>query len=140
MTVSRAEVYAVCDGEREHQDSRSRESETGGLHTVTEWAAYLAAYGQELLRVGSFTWGEECRLKQLDLIRKIMAMSVACQEQNGVVPRVEPQAETQVVWRARSLYTKSCDSLDIHSNRFPGWGELSEEQRAPWLKVAGNLL
>jgi hypothetical protein len=85
--VTREQVYAVIDGERDYQDSLSGDSETGGVHTVAEWALYIGSYADDLQRVLSHTWGPNATAQGLDIIRKITAMGVACQEQNGVVRR-----------------------------------------------------
>jgi hypothetical protein len=88
---TREEVYAVIDGERDYQDSLASTSETNGIHTVAEWALYIDQYSADLKRVLSKTWGPNATLQGLDIIRKITAMGVACQEQNGVVHRGQVQ-------------------------------------------------
>lgn len=85
--TTRAEVYAVIDGERDYQDSLASTSETDGYHTVTEFALYIGDYHRELQSVLSRTWGPDATRKGLDIMRKITALGVACMEQNGVQPR-----------------------------------------------------
>jgi hypothetical protein len=88
MQVTRQEVYAVIDGERDYQDSLAPTSENGeGRHTYAEFLLYMDDYVQQAKRVASTTWGPDAKIKTLDMIRKVTALGVACMEQNGVVPR-----------------------------------------------------
>lgn len=86
--TTRAEVYAVVDGEREYQDGLAGTSETDGYHTVSEFILYMEDYIAEARSVASRTWGPDATTKSLDIIRKVTALGVACMEQNGVVPRI----------------------------------------------------
>jgi hypothetical protein len=87
VRATRDEVYAAIDGERDYQDSKSPTSETGGVHTVAEWLLYMQDYLNEAQHIASRTWGPEATHQCLDIMRKITAMGVACQEQNGIVER-----------------------------------------------------
>jgi hypothetical protein len=85
--ASRAEVYSVIDGERDYQDSLVSTSETDGHHSYAEFLLYMDDYVQQAKRTASTTWGPNARIKTLDIIRKIVALGVACMEQNGAVAR-----------------------------------------------------
>lgn len=87
MNTSRELVYSVIDRERDYQDSLASTSETGGYHTVTEFLLYMDDYTQQAKRIAATTWGPDATVKTLDVIRKIIALGVACMEQNGVVER-----------------------------------------------------
>lgn len=87
--ITREDVYATLNGERDYQDSLSSTSETAGVHTLAEWALYIDAYSNDLKQLLSHTWGPESTWKGLEILRKITAMGVACMEQNGAVPRSE---------------------------------------------------
>jgi hypothetical protein len=85
--LSREEVFAVINGERDYQDTLALTSETDGYHTVTEFLLYIDDYVREAKTVVSRTWGPEATQKGLDLIRKITTLGVACMEQNGAFER-----------------------------------------------------
>ena len=85
--MTRPEVYAVIDGERDYQDTLGLTSETDGYHTPTEFLLYIDDYLREAKTVASRTWGPGATPKVLDLIRKITTLGVACMEQNGAIER-----------------------------------------------------
>jgi hypothetical protein len=81
-------VYETIDGERDYQDSLASTSENeDGHHTTTEFLLYMDDYLQQAKHVAATTWGPDCKVKTLDILRKVTALGVACMEQNGVVPR-----------------------------------------------------
>jgi hypothetical protein len=89
MKVTRQDVYAVIDGERDYQDSRWNASTTPteGRHSVEEFVLYMEHYLQEARRLLSTQASPKATHDGLDFVRKVTAMGVACMEQNGVVPR-----------------------------------------------------
>ena len=87
--VHRQLVYDVITGERVYQAGRWNKdtTESGGVHTVTEWLLYMQDYLTEAINVVSRNPDPEAKKMALDIIRKITAMGVACMEQNGIVAR-----------------------------------------------------
>lgn len=90
MTATRAEVYAVLDGERDYQEARKvAEGSTSynGTHTPEEFLIYMNDYLREANQVAARVWGEDCKPRILDVLRKVTALGVACMEENGAIPR-----------------------------------------------------
>lgn len=83
---TRAEVYAVIDGEREYQDQKWDPAEHH-VHNVTEWLVYMEDYINEAKRIVSRRPDPEAVEFALHTVRKVGAMAVACLEQNGVRSR-----------------------------------------------------
>lgn len=106
-TPIREEVYRCLDGERDYQDSKAPTSETGGNHTIVEFAYYMEGYMADMKQVASHTWGPEATTKCLDILRKITAMGVACMEQNGCVPRSD-------LWKAFPRTGNYADDVEPH--------------------------
>lgn len=46
------------------------------------------------------------------------------------------QTDRDLLAIARRFHSDWTESQGIHSNRFPGWNELSAAQRAAWVEVA----
>ena len=90
MSATRAEVYAVLDGERDYQEARkASEGSTSynGKHTPEEFLIYMNSYLNEANEAAARVWGEDCKPRILDILRKVTALGVACMEENGVVAR-----------------------------------------------------
>lgn len=90
MGATRSEVYAALDGERAYQETRKvNEGSTSynGSHTPEEFLIYMNDYLAEANHVAARVWGEDCKPRILDVLRKVTALGVACMEENGVVPR-----------------------------------------------------
>lgn len=87
--ATRAEVYAAIDSERNYQDQRWNASTTtsGGLHTVAEFALFMDDYMTQMKNELSRTASPKAEELALNTLRKIVAMGVACMEQNGAPPR-----------------------------------------------------
>ena len=85
MKLTREEVYKLIDGERAYQDKRWNRDTTSseGIHTPQEWLTYIVDYAQEALHIGAREPDNICKLKQMDIVRKIGGMAVAAMEQNG---------------------------------------------------------
>lgn len=98
--TTRQEVYAAIDSEREYQetmwgDSLSNErapdptkGENGGDRSLDEFTLYIIGYANELGDLASHYVGAE---EQLNIIRKIAGLSVACMEQHGAPKREMPE-------------------------------------------------
>ena len=89
--TTRKEVYNVIDGERDYQEMRivrdGTTSSDGHNHTPEEYLLYMEDYLNEAKHVASRVWGAEARPAIMDIVRKVVALGVACMEQNGAVPR-----------------------------------------------------
>lgn len=87
--ITREQVYAVLDGEREYQDRRwnVNTTPTEGQHTVTEWLVYMQDYVREAMTQVTRAADPAASRLALNTIRKITAMGVACMEQHGAPER-----------------------------------------------------
>lgn len=87
--VTRYEVYAVIDGERDYQEGWKDPNltDSGGIHSNVEYLVYIRDYVEEALHVASRRPEPESRVHNTHAMRKIAAMAVAAMEQNGVLPR-----------------------------------------------------
>lgn len=89
--MTRADVYAVLDGERDYQDARwggtlSGERPGDGSRSVDEFVLYMEGYMREAVHLASHSADKNTTL---DVLRKVVALGVACFEQHGVPPRVK---------------------------------------------------
>lgn len=87
--VTRQEVYAAIDSERDYQDHRWNDSTTtsGGLHSLEEWCVYIRSYNNEAMETLSRGPKQEVDAKALEIMRKIAGMAVSCMEQHGAPHR-----------------------------------------------------
>lgn len=97
--TTRKEVYEAIDSERDYQeqlwgDSLSNErtpnpskDESGGDRSLDEFTLYISGYTNDLVNLASHFVGAE---EQLNVIRKIAGLSVACMEQHGAPKREIP--------------------------------------------------
>lgn len=85
--VSRAEVYAALDSERDYQEMRKVRDGGNPSHTVTEFLVYTRSYLNEALEKASRVWGAEADAQVLDTLRKVGGLVVACMEENGAPKR-----------------------------------------------------
>ena len=88
MPYLRSNVYKAIDEERDYQDTRWQDSPSGGHH---ETAAYLT-YIQHYVAVAfeEITKSDDDSIA-LSTLRKIVALGVACMEDNGVQYRKKRQ-------------------------------------------------
>lgn len=92
---SRAEVYAAIDSERAYQHSRAvaADGTDNGehRHTTEEFLLYMEDYLNEARRQASRHWTPggvgDANSPALHTLRKVVALGVACMEQNGAPPR-----------------------------------------------------
>lgn len=85
----RTEVYEAIDGERNYQDTRWNPDTTqsGGLHSVTEFLVYMQDYTAEALHYVSRNGDPKASEFALHNVRKVAALAVACMEQHGAPRR-----------------------------------------------------
>lgn len=83
--VTRAEVYAAIDGERDYQDAHCLYE---GAHEFTggEFITMMGKYTNELPALWALNPGDAPD-KVLCNMRKIAAIAVQCLEVHGVIPR-----------------------------------------------------
>jgi len=93
--LTRAEVFALIDGERAYQDTRwgPQTTSSGGQHSPAEWLVYIQDYLTEAIHFASRIADPESAKFVMSNLRKIAAMSVAAMEQNGA-PRRLPWVTT----------------------------------------------
>lgn len=90
MKVTRSEVYAAIDSERDFQIAlvdAAHDDPAEPLKSLESFNTYIAHYQQELNKTLSTVWGPECYEKALPIIRKIAALSVAAMERFGAPER-----------------------------------------------------
>lgn len=85
-SMTRAQVYALIDGERDYQDSlgTDRREPFEVPHCTGEYLVMLATYLRKAEDAWTNTAGNH---DALDQIRKIAAIAVHCMEDNGAPPR-----------------------------------------------------
>src|SRR3990172_5631420 len=83
----RADVLYALEQERAYQDEKWSEMLSGGRHTPTEWLVYIEDYVREAKQFTTRHAEPVAGHFVLHVMRKIGAMAVACQEQNGVLTR-----------------------------------------------------
>jgi hypothetical protein len=90
--VARAEVYRAIDGERYYQDGCWNPDTTpsGGIHPVGAWLTFMRSYLRQAEEQISRGADPQASDAALHTIRKIVAMGVACMEQNGIRYRELP--------------------------------------------------
>lgn len=92
---SRQDVYAALDSERRYQQSRAEAVSGVGSgehrHSVEEFVLYMDDYMTELKHQLSRTWTPTGSANDvpaaLHTLRKVVALGVACMEQNGAPKR-----------------------------------------------------
>jgi hypothetical protein len=84
--ATRQEVYEALDGEREYQKKWENPelTDSGGVHTLTEFLVYIQDYTNEALHVASREPDPKSEEFIRHSMRKIGALAVAAMEQNGV--------------------------------------------------------
>lgn len=87
--ATRAEVYAAIDSERDYQDTRWNETTTTsrGLHSQTEWIAYIEDYLREAQHILARTAKQDAREAVNHIMRKVAAMAACCMEEHGAPKR-----------------------------------------------------
>lgn len=116
--MERSEVYKAVDSERDYQVSLWSMTETKGLHSVTEFIAYVEDYLAEAKHIVAREKKILAYPKALPIIRKCAAMLVSCMEQHGVEKRAIPFLSGLTIGLpATTTFTGSVltELLDTHS-------------------------
>ena len=82
--TDRNKVYYAIDEERDYQDALWSGTSSAGIHGVSEFLLYIRDYVEEALHVQCREADAVAIEKGLHSLRKIAALAVAAQEQNGV--------------------------------------------------------
>lgn len=114
--ISREEVYLVIDEERDYQDRRWGPEDTEGKHSVTEFVAFMGDYMDQARHECSRHANPEADQLALATLRKVVAMGVACMEQNGVVRR-DPEASDAKLSEAE--LKRAARRADLSVSDFP---------------------
>jgi len=88
--MTREEVYKLIDGERNYQDVRWHDDDSGHgthVHSWEEWFMYIEDYIGEAKHIISRESAPACYARASDIMRKVAAMAVCAMEQNGAKPR-----------------------------------------------------
>ena len=79
--MTREEVYKLIDGEREYQKFKWNQVFDDSKWSLSDWIVFIERYIQEAKNNTGFEKHE------VDSIRKIAALAVACMEQHETLPR-----------------------------------------------------
>ena len=92
--VARETVFSAIDGERAYQDSKwsTDTTETGGRHEPYVWLGIIRDYVAEADHYWCRNPNPQADDFVITTLRKIAALAVAAQEQNGVIFRDEEGA------------------------------------------------
>ena len=82
--MTRAEVYAAIDSERDYQDRLGADRTAGQAHPVGSYLTMLRHYLREAEEAWTKTAGDAAALES---IRKIAGISVRCMEDHGTTLR-----------------------------------------------------
>lgn len=85
--LTRSEVYELIDSERYYQEKKWGPTETKGIHSFTEFIAYIEDYLNEAKHILAREGIATARPKVQSILPKAAAMMISCLEQNGAVGR-----------------------------------------------------
>lgn len=89
--TEREHVYAAIDSERNYQEAlRQASTAFPGGHEIPAYLLFMDDYMRVAKHVNSTDWSPECAVRTLDIIRKVVALGVACMEEHGAPFRVMP--------------------------------------------------
>jgi len=88
FTVSRAQVYAALDSERDYQQLRWPEH----FHSITEYLTYMRDYIEEALHIESRQDFKTADPMALEIVRKVATLGVACMQEHGAPLRQIPES------------------------------------------------
>lgn len=87
-TLPQAVAFEAILSERDYQDMRQERDAGQPVHSVEDFLLFMQHYMTKTIAVASETWGPDAKPKTLDMMRKVVALGVACMEQHGC-PRRE---------------------------------------------------
>ena len=82
--MKRTEIYDLIDNERAYQEKRWVNEP---IHSPTEYLAYISEYVRIGNTLATFEDNEVVNPKIMDVMRKIIALGVACAESHGLPER-----------------------------------------------------
>ena len=82
--MDRKDVYKVIDGERTYQNVKGELYNWRPIHSVGDYIVFMQGYLNAAIARGSKDSGWDSALEEL---RKVVALGIACFEQNGVPER-----------------------------------------------------
>lgn len=80
---NRERVYEALDGERDYQEHRWGLTQSRGQHTTAEFILYMQDYLTQAQHEVSRNPDPHAGVLATETLRKVVAMGVACLEQNG---------------------------------------------------------
>jgi hypothetical protein len=78
--LTRSQIYDMIEGEREYQKNKWRHYEDSAW-SINDWVVFIKRYLKEINN-----WTGHPR-EQMDAMRKVAALAIACMEFNGSRPR-----------------------------------------------------
>lgn len=84
------DVCAAIASERAYQEMRKVRDGSTSVNNGHEHEAYLVymqTYLDEARKVASHTWGPNAAIATMDVLRKVVALGVACMEEHGAPQR-----------------------------------------------------
>jgi len=87
--TSRNQVYEALDSERAYQIAKANKIKGGeAVHSPEEFIVYMEDYLREAKTQLARSWTPDGHVPEaMDTMRKVVAMGVACMEQNGARTR-----------------------------------------------------
>jgi len=99
--TSRNQVYEALDSERAYQAAKALRAGKGGeaVHSPEEFIVYMEDYLREAKTQLSRSWTPDGQVPEaMDTMRKVVALGVACMEQNGCRTReADEDAKTEAM-------------------------------------------
>lgn len=88
--MKREDIYAVLNKERDYQDKRWGGNNHDETHNLGDWLIYMQHY-MDRARI-KYTTSMNTNKSTLDELRKVVAIGIACFEQQGL-----PERDTKIV-------------------------------------------
>jgi len=131
MTMTRSEVYAAINSERNYQDMRRKRDQGQPTHSVADYLLYMEDYLTEARKVASRTWGPTADALTMEVVRKVVALGVAAAEEHGMMQRegfdvipMEVRIEhlSQTITRAGLMVNPDEDGIAAATRIIPNFG------------------
>jgi hypothetical protein len=101
MSITREEVYAAIDGERDYQLAMAMaahgDPSNDSKKQLETFVLYMDDYMRELKTQLSRVWGPDAYVGPLNTLRKVLAIGVAASELYGLPKRTAPTKHAQGV-------------------------------------------